>query len=90
MKKGIHSKATYRLFYEKYSTIFIDHYVLARNQDYEKNEAFLVAKIWLQDVVIQDMFTNRLKTLLIVKAYSDVKNDHQLYRAAIQKFNASN
>jgi hypothetical protein len=68
----------------------VDNYIYARNQDYAKNESFHVAKIRLQDIVIQDMFTNRPKILMIVKAYTDVKDDHDLYRAAIAKFNETN
>lgn len=90
MKKGIHNKATYQQYYEKYSTAFIDNYVFARNQDYDKSEAFQVARIKLQDIVIQDMFTNRQKMIMIIKAYADIKDDNELYRAAINKFNSSN
>ncbi|MFL6507976.1 MAG: hypothetical protein ACJ704_08570 [Nitrososphaeraceae archaeon] len=89
-KRGIHNKATYQLFYEKYSMAFIDNYIFARNQDYERNEAFHVARIRLQDMVIQDMFTNRPQMMMIIKAYSDIKDDHDLYRLAIEKFNETN
>jgi hypothetical protein len=88
MKRSIHNKATYQLYYEKYSKAFIDNYIFARGQDYEKNDAFFVAKIRLQDTVIEDMFQNRNRMLMIIKAYSNLKDDHELYRAAIAKFNA--
>jgi hypothetical protein len=90
MKRGIHNKATYQLFYEKYSMAFIDHYIFARNQDYERSDAFQVAKIRLQDLVIQDMFTNRNQMMMIIKAYTDTKEDHDLYKLAVEKFNETN
>lgn len=86
----IHNKATYQRYYEEFWIYFIDSYCFARDKGESKDDAFITAKIQLQERVITDMAKNQNKIIMIVKAYVDIREEEKLYKAAMLNFENRN
>jgi hypothetical protein len=84
------SKSTYRHFYKKFNDHFIDVYCAARKNGYSGKSAFVMSKIKLQELVVKTMAKNTQSATIILRAYSNIRNDQELYEKSISYFKKYN
>jgi hypothetical protein len=73
----------YTKLYDRYSRYFIQHFCAARKAGHNRKFAFSLARIKLQDLIINELPKNKKQSDLIISAYSQTKKDQQLYERAI-------
>jgi hypothetical protein len=89
MTTPIHNYSTYKKFYKKFFDAYIDFYCELRQMQYRKQDANIIAKIKLQDMVISEMLLAKKRTRIIYNAYADIKNDTKLLEKAQNYFSSA-
>lgn len=86
----VHKTLVYQKLYERYSRHFIQAFCSARKSGFNRKHSFALARIKLQDLIIDELVKKPKQTVMIVQAYNSTKRDQQLYDKAISYFKKYN
>jgi hypothetical protein len=86
----VHNSLAFQKLYDRYSRYFIRHFCAARKEGHNRKHAFALARIKLQDLVIAELSKHKKRSDMIIRAYSNTKQDQQLYEKAIAYFKKYN
>lgn len=82
----IHNTEFYRKLYDRLSRFYIQKFCEARKEGHARKYAFALARIKLQDVVINEIIKDFGNSIYYVKVYRNIKQDQGIYEKALVCF----